>query len=193
MPSPALGAAPSIPARVAYGIALVTIVAAGVVPAHVAAKNLFVRFFKSRPSMLHGRSVKAGATWAAFVGGVWIVAWVIAESIPSFMNLLSLITSLFGSWFSYGLAGVLWVYLNFDAWRLRGSERSAKSASAGAGEGMRASQRPVSWRARKGMLTALNLVIIAIGAGIMGMGLYASGTEIHDDGGSGSWSCSPSS
>ena len=36
----------------------------------------------------------------------------IAEAIPIFSDLLSLISALFASWFTYGLSGVFWLYLN---------------------------------------------------------------------------------
>lgn len=89
-------------------------------------------------------------------------SWIIAESIPVFSDLLSLIASLFGSIFTYGLAGVLWLFMN------RGR------------------------LSRKIFLTIVNVLIVGIGLAIMGLGLYASGTEIHADssGSSGSWSCS---
>lgn len=44
-------------------------------------------------------------SWIAIVTTLWIVALIIAESIPTFNDLLSLISSLFVSWFTYGIAG----------------------------------------------------------------------------------------
>jgi len=49
----------------------------------------------------------AVGSWIAIIATLWIIAFVIAESIPSFMDLLSLISSLFVSWFTYGLSGSL--------------------------------------------------------------------------------------
>jgi hypothetical protein len=45
------------------------------------------------------------------------------------------------------------------------------------------------------LLTVINVLIIIMGAGIMGMGLYASGTAIKQEGsqGSGSWTCADNS
>ena len=50
--------------------------------------------------------------WAAIVLALWIIACIIAEAIPVFNDLLSLISALFASWFTYGLSGVFWLYLN---------------------------------------------------------------------------------
>lgn len=49
---------------------------------------------------MHKRDFFTTSCWVAIVAGVWIVAWIIAEAIPVFNNLLSLIASLFASWFT---------------------------------------------------------------------------------------------
>ena len=54
--------------------------------------------------------------WVGIVTGLWIVAWVIAEAIPVFNDLLGLISALFASWFTYGLSGVFWLWLNRGGW-----------------------------------------------------------------------------
>ena len=41
----------------------------------------------------------------------------IAEAIPVFNDLLGLISALFASWFTYGLSGVFWLYLNKGRYR----------------------------------------------------------------------------
>lgn len=43
---------------------------------------------------------------------LWFSAWVIAEAVPVFNHLLSLISALFASWFTYGVSGVFWLFLN---------------------------------------------------------------------------------
>ena len=101
-------------------------------------------------------------SWAAITFIFWLVAWIIAESIPNFNNLLSLISSLFASWFTYGMSGVFWLFLN---WGNYGK----------------------NWR--KICLTMLNIGIFGIGAAVCGIGLYASGKAIHDESGSDVWTC----
>lgn len=49
---------------------------------------------------MHRRDFASTWPWVAIVFGVWIVAWIIAEAIPVFNNLLNLIASLFASWFT---------------------------------------------------------------------------------------------
>ncbi|KAF2764290.1 hypothetical protein EJ03DRAFT_392117 [Teratosphaeria nubilosa] len=160
--SPALGSTETIVKRVAYGIALPTIIIAGIIYAHVAAKYIYVRIFRGTRHMSKKTFLSVGS-WLGIVLTLWIVAWVIAESIPVFNDLLGLISSLFASWFTYGLAGILWLYLNHGQWFCDG---------------------------RKSALTIVNFLIFAMGAAICGIGLYATGTAIHDDAGSGaSWSC----
>lgn len=42
---------------------------------------------------MHQRSLLSIGSWVAICLGVWVLAWVVAESIPVFNNLLSLIVS----------------------------------------------------------------------------------------------------
>ncbi|EMD00264.1 hypothetical protein BAUCODRAFT_64323 [Baudoinia panamericana UAMH 10762] len=160
--SPALGSANNVVKRVAYGIALPTIIIAGIIYAHVAAKYIYVRIFRGTKHMSK-RTWLAVGSWVGIVLCLWVIAWIIAESIPVFNDLLSLISSLFASWFTYGLSGVLWLYINHGQWFK-------------------------NWR--KTSLTVANSLIFCLGAAICGIGLYASGVAIKSDAGSGgSWTC----
>lgn len=64
----------------------------GVVLGHVACKYIYVRLFRGSDKM-HSRSFLSVGSWVGICLAVWIVAWVVAESIPVFNNLLSLIVS----------------------------------------------------------------------------------------------------
>lgn len=163
--SPALGSTGRIVKKVAYGIALPTIIIAGVIYGHVASKYIYVRLFRGTKHMSK-RTFLAVGSWMAITLTLWVIAFIIAESIPNFNDLLALISSLFASQFTYGLSGVFWLYINKGKW----------------------------WSSpKKCALAVLNWCIVAMGFGIMGMGLYASGKAIHDDGGNGSWSCADNS
>ena len=111
------------------------------------------------------RTWLAVGSWAGITLALWVIAWIIAESIPNFNSLLGLISALFASWFTYGMSGIFWLYLNGGNYTL-------------------------NWK--KMSLTALNFAIFLIGAAICGIGLYASGKSIHDSPSGGSWSCSRS-
>ena len=58
------------------------------------------------------RTWSSFGVWALIVLMLWTVAWIIAEAIPVFNDLLGLISALFASWFTYGLSGVFWLFLN---------------------------------------------------------------------------------
>ncbi|RAH77147.1 amino acid transporter [Aspergillus japonicus CBS 114.51] len=159
--SPALGSAGPMIAKIAYGIALPTIIIGGVVNGHVACKFVYVRIFRNSDRM-HSRDLVATGSWVALMLVLWIVAWIIAEAIPVFNDLLSLIASLFASWFTFGFSGMFWLYLNKD--RLFSSPR-------------------------KIALTILNALIVGIAACVCGLGLYVSGRSLHEDANSSSFSC----
>ncbi|KAL3481733.1 transmembrane amino acid transporter protein-domain-containing protein [Aspergillus californicus] len=159
--SPALGSAGPVLKKVAYGIAIPTIVGAGIVNGHIGLKYIYVRLFRGTDRM-HRRDLFSIGSWVAIALTCWIIAWIIADAIPVFSDLLSLISSLFASWFSFGLGGVYWLHLNYGQWF----------------------SSP-----RKILLSIVNLVIVLIGACICGLGLYVSGKAIHDDASSNTFSC----
>lgn len=113
--SPALSSAGKLMSKISYGIAIPTIVGAGVVNGHVGLKYLYVRIFRGTDRM-HKRDWVGLGSWIVIGVTCWVIAWIIAEAIPTFSDLLSLISSLFASWFSYGLGGIYWLHLNWGRW-----------------------------------------------------------------------------
>lgn len=91
-----------------------TIIVAGVINAHVCAKNLYVHVFKDKPERLSERGGKSYATWLLITITLWIAAWIIAEAIPNFGQLIGLIGALFCTWFTLGLPAIFWFWMRRD-------------------------------------------------------------------------------
>ncbi|CAL5866667.1 uncharacterized protein PFLUO_LOCUS877 [Penicillium psychrofluorescens] len=159
--SPAILSLSPLMSKIAWGLAIPTTILSGVVLGHVACKYIYVRLFRGSDKM-HSRSFLSIGSWVAICLAVWVVSWVVAESIPVFNDLLSLISALFGSWFSFGLPAIFWLHMN---------------------------QGQYFRNIKKTILTILNILILAIACAICGLGLYVSGSAIHNDSGSKSWSC----
>ena len=106
---------------------------------HVGLKYIYVRIFRNSGRMHKNDWISVGS-WIAIGVSCWVIAWIIAEGIPSFSNLVSLISSLFASWFSFGLPGAYWLHMNYGQW----------------------------WSSpRKSALTIINMVIFCIGAAMV--------------------------
>lgn len=97
--SPALGSASRVVTKVAFGFAIPTIIIAGVVNGSVACKYIYIRWWKGT-NVVHEKSFKSLGSWYGICIVFWVIAWILAESIPNFNLLLGLIAALFGSWFS---------------------------------------------------------------------------------------------
>ncbi|KAK1144226.1 hypothetical protein N8T08_005639 [Aspergillus melleus] len=159
--SPALGSTGPILRKVSYGIAMPTIVIAGVVLGHVAIKNVYVRLFR-HTDIMHRRDFRGIGAWVGLATAFWVIAWVIAEAIPVFSNLLSLVSALFASWFSFGLPGIFWLYMYWGNYFTS---------------------------TKKTLLTLANVGLVLIGGTICVCGLWVSGVAIHNDGSKSSFSC----
>lgn len=60
---------------------------------HVGLKYLYVRIFRNSPQRMGQRDLVSVGSWVGIGLTCWIIAWIIAEGIPTFSNLLSLIVS----------------------------------------------------------------------------------------------------
>lgn len=113
---PALSAASTIRMRkVIWAIAIPTIVIGGVIYNFIAAKYIFNRLCGST-DLTKLRTLKSTCVWVLVTFGVWCVSLIVAESIPVFTGLLGLVSALFISWFSFGLPGMFWLFMNRGQW-----------------------------------------------------------------------------
>lgn len=108
--SPALLSAGPLISKIAFGVALPVIFISGSINSTVALRYLHGRMFKN--SVL--RYIKTPMGWASWIGLViafTIAAWIIAEAIPIFSDLLSLASALFVSGFSFWIPAIMWFKL----------------------------------------------------------------------------------
>ena len=109
--SPALLTANPRVAKVAFGLAVGTIIIAGVIFGHTAVKYIYVRIFRGT-DRLNERSIISCGTWALIAITLWTLAGIIAEAIPVFNNLLGLLASAFSCWISFGLESLFYFSMN---------------------------------------------------------------------------------
>jgi hypothetical protein len=114
--SPALGAAPRIPAKVAYGVLLPTLLGTSLVFGHTSIKYIFLeclRYLKAEHEYDHNTK-RTWIMWLSIGTTFWTLAFILANAIPLFHSILSVSAALFVSWFAFGMSGVMWLYLNWD-------------------------------------------------------------------------------
>ncbi|KAJ5231941.1 uncharacterized protein N7469_006529 [Penicillium citrinum] len=148
--SPALTSAGTTLSRVAYGIALPVIFISGSINTVVFGRLVHGRIFANSP--IRFINTKMGwITWLAVITAATIIAFVIAEVIPFFNDLLSLSSALFISGFTFYFPALMWFILI-----RKGSMFSSKNM----------------------LLTVVNAIILIIGLVILGAGTYSSVEDI---------------
>jgi hypothetical protein len=147
--SPALDSARGKLRTAAWVVALGTIIIAGVINGHIAIKYLYVRMFRnSKEDVIHQKTKKAWGWWLGIGAGFWFLAFLLAEAVPVFKDMVSLSGALFASWFTFGLPGMFWCHMNFKTVRV--------------GYGIRFVAK-CKWKWKKTVLLAVNLMFIAVG------------------------------
>jgi hypothetical protein len=119
---------------------------------------VFFRVFEgTRHKTQH--TVVGWASWGGILAATWLGAFIIAEVIPFFSDLLSLMSSLFDSFFGFIFWGVAYIRMR----RVDGG---------------------VNWLHEKSLygytMLALNIAIIIIGVLFLGAGTYTSVQSIID-------------
>lgn len=108
--SPGLLSAGPLISRIAFGVALPVIFISGSINTTVVGRYILDRAFPNSPiRLIHSKM--GWMVWLGLVGGITLVAWVIAEAIPFFNALLGLISSLFISGFTFYFPALFWFQL----------------------------------------------------------------------------------
>jgi hypothetical protein len=108
--SPALTSAGPLLSRVAYGVALPVIFISGSINTVVFGRLIHGRIFANSP--IRFINTKMGwLTWLAVITAATIVAFIIAEVIPFFNDLLSISSALFISGFTFYFPAMMWFLL----------------------------------------------------------------------------------
>ncbi|KAM5349048.1 hypothetical protein ACJ41O_008871 [Fusarium nematophilum] len=153
--SPVLGAASTIPAKVAYGIIIPAVVATALSIGHTGCKYLYVAAMRKMGAIhqVTDNSVKSWATWTTCVSVFWVVIFTISNVIPIFDSVLSITAATTIPWFTYFLASVFWFHSNWG-------------------------QLFVNWR--KTSLAVLNAAFICLSFFLNAAGIWAAVTELLD-------------
>ena len=151
--SPALLSAGFKVSRIAFGIALPVIFISGSINTTVVCRYMIDRAFKNSP-IRYINTPMGWVVWVSSCAVVTIIAWIIAEAVPFFNDLLGLISSLFISGFSFYFPALFWFCL-LKKGSLFGSTKNI-------------------------CLTIVNALIFVMGIAILVCGSYASIVDIMD-------------
>lgn len=93
---------------VSFSFMIPTLIFLGVLYASVSARFVYFRLFNGTRHV-GSHTVVGWLSWAAILAATWVLAFIIAEVIPFFSDLLSLMSSLFDSFFGFIFWGVAYI------------------------------------------------------------------------------------
>ncbi|KAE8376295.1 transmembrane amino acid transporter protein-domain-containing protein [Aspergillus bertholletiae] len=109
MTAPAFGSISNeVYKKVSFSFMVPTLIFLGVLYASVSARFLFFRLFEGTHHK-GNHTVVGWAAWAGILAALWIGAFIIAEVIPFFSDLLSIMSALFDSFFGFIFWGVAYL------------------------------------------------------------------------------------
>ncbi|CUM67923.1 uncharacterized protein PRCAT00005635001 [Priceomyces carsonii] len=159
--APAFGALSGNFKKIAFSFALPTIFFLGALYGNVSSRFLFSNIFKNNLKHQYNHTVKGWSVWIFLNVILWVLAFIIAEVIPFFLDLLSLMSSLFDCWFGFIFWGVAYFKLKKLAYTNQGVEVSMWTVV-----------KEASLWIKLEML--FNAILIAIGVYILALGLYST-------------------
>ncbi|KZN83945.1 N amino acid transport system protein [Penicillium chrysogenum] len=109
MISPAFGSiGDDVFKKVSFSFMIPTIIFLGVLYASVSARFIFFRLFEG--TRHKGNNTLVGwAAWGGILAALWLAAFIVAEVIPFFSGLLSIMSSLFDSFFGFIFWGTAYI------------------------------------------------------------------------------------
>lgn len=116
--SPALGSAPKIPAKIAYGILIPSVLGTGLVIGITAIKYMYITIMRNtKPDQVNVHNAFTWTLWVAIGTLFWVVTFVVSNAIPIFSSILNISAAIFISWFTFGLTSLFWFHLN--GWKVQ--------------------------------------------------------------------------
>ncbi|KAI0048464.1 hypothetical protein FA95DRAFT_1557963 [Auriscalpium vulgare] len=152
--APAFGSLQPVYKKIAFSFALPTILFLGALYSSVTARFIFFRLFRNSRHR-HSNTLVGWSAWAGIIATTWVFAFIIAEVIPFFSDMLSLMSSLFDGWFGFIFWGMAYLSFYPGAKKWAGIGRSAE--------------------------TLLNFGLILLGFYVLVAGTYVSIQSIIDD------------
>ncbi|GMK56146.1 hypothetical protein CspeluHIS016_0212020 [Cutaneotrichosporon spelunceum] len=106
--SPALGSAGPLMKKVCYGLALPGLIVSAVLCTHFPGKFLFVRLMRNSKHFARN-TIPHRLAWGGCVIGSAVISFIIAEAVPVFSDLLSILGSLISIPLAIGIES--WIYI----------------------------------------------------------------------------------
>ncbi|KAL6789071.1 transmembrane amino acid transporter domain-containing protein [Trichoderma sp. SZMC 28012] len=155
--APAFGSLDDLYKKVSFSFMIPTLIFLGCLYASVTARFVFFRAFRNSVHM-NSHTVVGWGSWFGILLVTWIFAFIISQVIPFFSSLLSVMSSLFDSWFGFIFWGVAYLRMR-NADKQVGRKRNGITAA---------------------FSTAVNIAIIIMGVFFLTVGTYASVQGIID-------------
>jgi hypothetical protein len=139
--------------KASFAFVIVPTLVIGVIYANVSAKFVYFRIM-GKSKHAHSNTLIGWGTWGAVMAGIWAIAFIFSEVVPSMGDFLSLLGATFDSFFGF-------IYFAVAYWQLyKGNLFSGATRS---------------------VLTVIHAFVMLVGLFLLGPGLYAAVKAIITD------------
>lgn len=139
--------------KASFAFVIVPTLVIGVIYANVSAKYIYFRIMGSSRHA-HSNTVIGWGVWIGVMVGIWIIAFIFSEVVPSMGDFLSLLGAAFDSFFGF-------IYFAIAYWQLY--------------------KRRLFHGLGRSVMTVIHVFVMAVGLFLLGPGLYAAVEAIIAD------------
>ncbi|KAF5006739.1 hypothetical protein FDECE_6916 [Fusarium decemcellulare] len=123
--SPALGSAPLVFAKAAYGVIIPAVLTTGLSNGHIGIKYIYIAIMRwmKITNEITSSTPRSWIIWISCATVFWILCFILSNAIPIFDSILSISSCTTYAWTAWGVSAFFWFHMNkgsyFSNWKQR--------------------------------------------------------------------------
>ncbi|KAL2686772.1 hypothetical protein Neosp_004314 [[Neocosmospora] mangrovei] len=112
--SPALGSAPIIYAKAAYGVIIPAVLTTGLANGHIGIKYIYISVMRKLKATneITSSTLRSWVVWVSSASVFWTLCFILSNAIPIFDSILSISSCTTYAWTAWGISACFWFHMN---------------------------------------------------------------------------------